>query len=173
MMSRKVSVPLRLRLWRGDLAFERAARKRVLQRYREALGADRLDHEIDGTRPHRGDHIVDAAMGGLDDHGNRKPGVAHSCEHAEAVEVRHDEVEHDAIGRGLVAGEHRGESGFAAIDHDGLVARLGRHVLEEPALHRVVIDDKDALGHGTFGETRASCLDSSHLPRLALTGCKI
>ena len=51
-----------------EFALERARRERVAQRDLQPLGADRLDHEIDGAGAHRGDDIVDAAMGGLHDH---------------------------------------------------------------------------------------------------------
>src|SRR5262249_7706008 len=61
----------------GQLAGERARRERVAQRYLQPLGADRLDHEIGRAGPHRGDHVVDTAMGGLHDDGSRKSGLAH------------------------------------------------------------------------------------------------
>ena len=37
----------------GKLALERAGGERVAQRHLQPLGADRLDHEIDGARAHR------------------------------------------------------------------------------------------------------------------------
>ena len=35
---------------------------------------------------------------------------------------------------------------------DGLISRLRDHVVQELALHGVVIDDEDAFGHMIFGE---------------------
>src|SRR5262249_39999175 len=48
----------------GQLARECAGRERIAQRYLQPLDADRLDYEIGRAGPHRGDHVVDAAMGG-------------------------------------------------------------------------------------------------------------
>ena len=39
---------------------------------------------------------------------------------------------------------------IAAFDHDRLVAEPAHHVLEQPALHRVIVDDEDALAHGAL-----------------------
>ena len=81
----------------GELALERARRERVAQRHLQPLGADRLDDEIDRAGAHRRDHVVDAAVRGLHDHRNGEAGVAHLGQHAEAVEVGHHEIEHDAV----------------------------------------------------------------------------
>src|SRR5262245_49149537 len=85
----------------GDFAGERPRRHGVAQRYGKPLEADRLDDEIDGAGPHGGDDTVDAAMGGLDDDWYLEPGLAHSAEHAETIEFRHNEIKHDAIIRAL------------------------------------------------------------------------
>ena len=130
-----------------ELAFERARRERVAQRHLQPLGADRLDHEIGRARAHGADHVVDAAMRGLHDHRDGEPGLAHLGEHAEPVEIGHHEVEHDRVdARAVRAGEQR-DRGVAALGDDGLVAGARDHVFQEPALHRVVVDDQNTLGH--------------------------
>ena len=48
--------------------------------------------------------------------------------------------------RGVVAGQNaRGL--VAAFGHDRLVAELAHHVLDQPALHRIVVDDENTLWH--------------------------
>ena len=128
-----------------ELAGERARRQRVAQAHLQALGADRLDHEIGRARAHRRDHIVDAAMGGLHDDRNGERGLAHLGEHAEAVEIGHHQVEHDRIDA-VRAGQQR-DGGVAALGDDRLVARARDHVFEQPTLDGIVVDDEDALGH--------------------------
>ncbi len=81
----------------GELAFERAGGERIAQRHLQALGADRLDHEVGGARAHGGDDVVDAAVRGLHDHRDGEAGLAHPGEHAEAVEIGHHEIEHDGV----------------------------------------------------------------------------
>ena len=80
-----------------ELALERARGERVAQRHLQPLGADRLDHEIGRARAHRGDHVVDAAVGGLHDHRHGEAGLAHPREHAEPVEIGHHQIEHDRV----------------------------------------------------------------------------
>ena len=85
-----------------DFALERAGGERIAQRDLQAFGAGRLDHEIDRAGAHRRHHVVDAAMGGLHDHRHADVALAQLGEHAEAVEIGHDEIEHDAIDGGLL-----------------------------------------------------------------------
>ena len=129
----------------GKLAFERAGVERVAQADMQPLGADRLDHEIDRAGAHRRDHIVDAAMGGLHDHRHVDGGLAHFGEHAEAVEIGHDQIENDAIDpRAVGSGEQRQRT-VAGVARERLVFELVQHALQEPALHRIVVDNED--GH--------------------------
>ena len=80
-----------------DLAFECIRGECVAQGNLQALGADRLDHEIGGACPHRRDHVVDAAMRGLNDHRDVETGRSHLRKNAEAVEIGHHQVEHHRI----------------------------------------------------------------------------
>ena len=145
-MSLNVSVPDWLRLMRASSSssalFSSAFRKRHLQ----AFGADRFDHEIDRARAHGRDHVVDAAVGGLHDHRNGVAGLAQPRQHAEAIEIGHDQIEHDAI-EALAAGQQGGRR-FAAVGNDRLVAELAHHVVEQAALNRIVIDNENSRGHG-------------------------
>jgi hypothetical protein len=40
-----------------------------------------------------------------------------------------------------------GYRGITAVDHERLVAKLAHHVVKEPALHRIVVDDQNTLTH--------------------------
>ena len=147
MMSLKVSVPERLRLMRWISLSSALVASALRKRHLQPLGADRLDHEIGRARAHRRDHVVDAAMRGLHDHRNGDAGLAHAGEHAEAVEIGHHEIEHDAVDRAAVgAGQQLGR-GVAAVGDDDLVADARDHVFEQPALHRIVVDDENTLDH--------------------------
>jgi hypothetical protein len=46
-----------------------------------------------------------------------------------------------------VVRRHQADRDLAAVGGRDLIARLLHHVLQEAALHRVVVDDEDALGH--------------------------
>jgi hypothetical protein len=130
-----------------DFRFQCADGERVAQRDLQALGADRLHHEIGRARAHGRNHIVDAAVVGLHDDRNGDAGLAHARQHAQAVEIGHDQIEHHAIDAGLAAVAERLDRGLAAIRHDGVMTEAPRHGLEQPTLHRIVIDDENG-GHG-------------------------
>ena len=86
-------------------------------------------------------------MRGLHDHRDGEAGLAHLGEHAEPVEVGHDEIEHDRVdARALGAGEQR-DRRVAALGDDRLVAEPAHHVVEEAALHGIVVDDQNTLTH--------------------------
>ena len=92
-MSADVSVP-RAALGPAQFACERA-RPRARSRARPA-GASAptgLHHEIGRPGAHRGDDVVDAAVGGLHDHRERRSALAHSRQDGEAVEIGHDKIE--------------------------------------------------------------------------------
>ncbi len=135
-----------------DLAFERAGVERVAQRDLQPLGANRLDHEIDGAGAHRRDHIVDAAMRGLHDHRHVDRSLPHFGEHAEPVEIRHHQIENDAIDVGAFGAREQSERSVAVVAHQHLVVELLQHALKEPALHRIVVDDEN--GHVAFDPRR-------------------
>ena len=82
-----------------QFALERAGVERIAQRHLQPFEADRLDDEILRAGAHRRNHVVDAAMGGLHDDGDAEARFTDFCEHAQAVEARHHEVEHDRVDR--------------------------------------------------------------------------
>ena len=126
-----------------ELAFERAGGERVAQADMQPFGADRLDHEIDRARAHRRDDVVDAAMRGLHDHRHGDRVLSQARQDAETVEVRHHQVEDHAVDRGAARPGEQRRAGVAAFgDHD-LIAEFLQHALEEPALHRIVIDNEN------------------------------
>ena len=89
-------------------------------------------------------------MGGLDDDRDAEPGLAHLAENAEAVEIGHHEIEHDAFEGRRIGRRHQPDRGLAAVGGDDAIAGLFHHVLQEAALYGVVVDDEDALGHHAF-----------------------
>ncbi len=129
----------------GEFAFERAGVECVAQADVEPLGADRLHHEIDRARAHRGNDVVDAAVRSLHDdrHGDRR--LAQSRQDAETVKVRHDEVEDHAVDARAVRAAEQRQRSIAVIERNRLILEFVQHALEKPALHRIVIDDED--GH--------------------------
>ena len=106
-------------------------------------------------------------MGGLHDYRDVEAGFAHPRQHAEPIEIGHDQVEHDAIDAlGLVAGE-QGGGGIAALRQQRPVAEAGHHGFQQPALHRIVVDDENGFGHGT----PARCTDLVQCRRSRLMVC--
>ena len=85
-------------------------------------------------------------MGSLDDHRHADVALAQLRKHAEPIEIRHDEIEHDAVDGGVRRGE-RGDGGIAAVGRDGLIAETRDHILDQPPLHRIVVGDQNTLGH--------------------------
>ena len=67
------------------------------------------------------------------------------AKHTEPVEVRHHQIENHAIDPRAVGAAEQGQRRIAIVEHHRLVAGLLQHGLEQPALHRIVIDNED--GH--------------------------
>ncbi len=84
-------------------------------------------------------------MGGLHDHRHIDGSLTQAREHAEPVEIRHHQIEDHAIDPRAVGAAEQSQRRIAVVEHDGLVAGLLQHGLEQPALHRIVIDNED--GH--------------------------
>ena len=126
---------------------QRLGGERVAQADLNSFGPGRLDHEVGGTRAHRGDDIVDAAMRGLHDHWNVAPGLFHAGHHAEPVEVRHYEVQDHAVDPLAFRSAQEFRRRVAAIRSERLVAETLHHVFDEAALNRVVVDDQHDCGH--------------------------
>ena len=131
-----------------QFALQRAGIERVAQADLQPLDADRLDHEILRAGAHRRDHIVDAAMGGLHDHGDGETGFADFCQHAHAVEAGHHQIEHHGVDRRRVRRGQHGDGGVAAVDDDGLIAAFLHHVFDQAASHRIVIGNQNGGSHG-------------------------
>ncbi len=150
----------------GKLVGERALFQRVAQRHLQPLGADRLHHEIDRARAHRRHHIVDAAMRGLHDHRHIAARLAHPRQHAEPVEIGHDEIEHHAV-ESLAAGQQR-RGLIAAFGDSRLMAEFPHHVVEQAPLNRIVIDDENTRTH--WQHSKRNCAVSRQSARVALKG---
>ena len=87
-------------------------------------------------------------MGGLHDHRNAEPHVAHAREHAVAVEIGHHEIEDDRVDAASIGSAQHRDRRIAAFGDHHVVAEAARHRLEQAALHGIVVDDEDELGHG-------------------------
>ena len=159
-MSLKPSVPARLRLMRASSPSSALAASALRSETANRSAPTGLTTKSVGARAHRGDHVVDAAMGGLHDHRDGDAGLAHLGEHAQSVEVGHDEIEDDRVDARAVGAGERGDPGVAALGHDRLVAGLAHHVVEEPALHGIVVDDQNTLTH--HATSRAQLCDKQH-----------
>ena len=131
-----------------QLALQCAGIERVAQRHLQALDADRLHHEILGTGAHRRHHIVDAAMGGLHDHGDAEAGFADFGQHAHAVEAGHHQIEHHGVDRRCVGRGQLGDRIVAELDDQGLIAAFLHHVFHQTARHRIVVGDQNRGSHG-------------------------
>ena len=86
-------------------------------------------------------------MGGLHDHRNGKAGVAHPGQHAHTIEAGHDQIEHDGVDRRRFEVHQPRQRGVAGLHHHGFVAATRHHVLDQTALHRIVIRDEDSFDH--------------------------
>jgi len=111
-----------------------------------------------------------AAMRGLHDHRHVDCRLAHFRQHAHAVEIGHHQIEDHAIDpRAVGPGEQR-QRRVAGVAHDRLVFEFVQRGFKEPALHRIVVDNKD--GHECPGGLDgARCAVSGHFAAGGLKGC--
>src|SRR5262249_60997866 len=99
---------------------------------------------------------VVAARGGLHHDGRGKPGLAPPGAPAEPVEIGHYRVApHRVDERPPGTCEQRRRS-VATIEHDRVIAGARHHIFEQPPLNRIVVYDKDTLGHADSHPTRIS-----------------
>ena len=154
-----------------ELALERAGIECIAQADLQPLGADRLDEEIDRAGAHRGHDIVDAAMGGLHDHRHVDRSLAQFRQDAETVQIRHHQIEDDAVDLPAIGGSEQRQGGVAVVARHRPVAEFLQHAFEEPALHRIVVDNKD--GHDPSAILHGSCAVSGHSRRGDLTDYEI
>ena len=110
----------------------------------QALRPDRLDDEVDGAGAHGRDDVVDAAVRRLHDHRHADPRLTQSGQYAEAVKVWHDQIEDHAIDPGTVGGAQQRQCGVAVVARHRLVAEFLQHAFEQPALHRIIVDDENS-----------------------------
>ena len=71
--------------------------QQILDRNSQALGRDRLDHEIVGAGAHRLDDGLDRALRGLHDHRQVAANALHLFEKFEPVHAGHHEIEDDQL----------------------------------------------------------------------------
>ncbi len=132
-----------------DLALQRLDAQRVLDRYLQAFGRNRLDDEVERTRPHRGNDGVDAALGGLHDDRQINAALAHRFHDGQAAGSRHHQVENQkrevAAARTLQQGKRR----IAAFRRGRIVTDPAHGGFKQPTLHWIVIDDKDMYAHSS------------------------
>ena len=121
--------------------------ERVVDRRHQAVRRDRLDDEVEGARPHRPHHRLDAALRGLHDDRGGVVALAELLENGGAVHARHHQVEYD--GRDVAAARAVDDlqRGLAAVDGDDLVSGAADSGFEQPALDRIVVDYEDATSH--------------------------
>jgi len=143
-----------------QLALQRAGVERVTQRHLQSLDADRLHDEVMRACAHRRHHIVDAAMGGLHDHRKVEAEIADFFQYAHAVEAGHDEIEHHGVDRLGLRIDQMGEGGVAAVHCHGVVTAALHHVLDQTALHGIVVCNQNGRNHGI---PRNSGLSQQHV----------
>ena len=88
-------------------------------------------------------------MCGLHDHRQLVAGLAQPRQHAEAVEVRHHQIEDHAIDPAAVRAAEQLQRRVAIVERERLVAELMQHAFEQATLHRIVVDDENACAHGS------------------------
>ena len=87
-------------------------------------------------------------MCGLHDHRNVETSLADFDQYAHAIEARHHQIKYHGVNSRRVRRHQRGDRRIAAIDHNGLIAAFLQHVVEQPALDRVVVGYQNAGSHG-------------------------
>ena len=146
--SSKVSAPPTFLLRRFTSSVRALTFSRFCIETLQALGADRLDHEIVGAGPHRLDDGFDRALRRLDDDRNMAAHAVEPRQQFEAVHARHDEIEHDQIDRpGARLGE-KIERRRGAVGEQRVMAATADHAVQETPLGRIVVNDENAMGHG-------------------------
>jgi hypothetical protein len=113
-----------------------------------------------------GDLVVEA---GEDDDGQVRRGGVRAHDRLQAARVRERQIEQDEVERAaLQRREPVGEPGHV-LPLDLHRARLAEHLLEEPRVARVILDDEDAksLAHGVH--SGGSSTTDSQKPSMDLT----
>src|SRR5690606_15690214 len=106
-----------------------------------------LDDEVEGSRPHGRHCSLDPALGRLHDHGCIDAFLAQPLHDLDAVHARHHEVEHDRPQAGCAALFQGFERHGAAVREHRSIAEPAHGLIEKAALHRVIINDQDGIGH--------------------------
>ena len=69
-------------------------------------------------------------MSGLYDDGNIQTGLAHPCEHAQAVEIWHHQIEHYAVDAWSLRPDQQRNCGVATFGNHRLIAETLNHGFE-------------------------------------------
>src|SRR5262249_30510271 len=87
-------------------------------------------------------------------------------------EARHDEVENNRIDALALVAVENGERAVAALGNERVVAEFSHHIVEKPALHRIVVDDQNTLTHDTTSRPRVPCTELGHCGPVGLMAAK-
>ena len=133
----------------AHLVLERVEAQRVLDRDRQPLGADRLDHEIERARPHGRDHGLDRAVRGLHDGRDGDLALAHAAPAPPCRRGRASTRSRISRSIGFGPAPRAARAPPRRLDHLGLVAEAAHHGFEQAALNGIVVDDEDCGGHAS------------------------
>ncbi len=134
-------------------AGQRADLELVADRDRDALGRGGLDQEVVGAGAHGFHGGIDAALGGQHDDGKLGVRGTQLGEDVEAAHVGHDEIEQHEVDLLALRSADQVERGPAAGRGDDVHARARDRGFEKPALHGIVVDNKNGLRHRLCLET--------------------
>ena len=109
---------------------------RAVERFGEALGAERLQQVVDRVHLERADRVT--VVGGDEDDGDV---AADELEHVEPVELRHLDVEQQQVRLQLGRGLH-GLEAVGALGDDLDVGMRGQPLAKNAARQRLVVDDR-------------------------------
>ena len=147
-MSLKVSVPARLRLMRASSPSSALVASALRSDTCRRSAPTGLTTKSAAPARMADDHVVDAAVRGLHDH--RDASSPASRIRASTPRPSRSGITRSSttqsMRRAVGAGEQRGGRSPPSAS-DRLVAELAHHVVEQPALHRIVIDDENTLDH--------------------------
>ena len=128
-----------------DLGGEVAHLQGVADRHQDAFGRGGLDEEVLGAGLHGLDHHVHPAGGREHDHRLHEAARAHFLEGVHARQPGHHQVEDHRVG--ARAGDQLRQGLIATLRLSHRETFALQHRLDQAALGRIVIDDKDRFGH--------------------------
>ncbi|MCY1222594.1 hypothetical protein D9M72_346920 [compost metagenome] len=125
-----------------DLAVAARHLQRIADRDRQPLRRDGLHQEVEGTRLHRVNHGFDAALAGLYDDRHIDAALGQRFKEAVPVHFRHQQVEQNDIDHAALALQEL-QTAAAIVGEMRYMAETLDHVRQQPALHRIVINDQN------------------------------